>query len=186
MSEQEVAVLVPEAHAVTAPDEEQKKAEKKQKLLAQLAVAREKAASKKKLKSQEAEQTKQRLAELEKRLTQSALTKVEADSEDDEPQKKQIVTRQVEEVKSYEPPSLANEIKKVVCMGALGIASFWVSRRYSQPQQTVVPHSPAPAKRPAPAQSNFIEHPAKRRLPPVPLFNDPVAKSPVGASGFFQ
>jgi len=168
--------VVPEA----SPEQEEKKAEKKQKNLEQLKIAREKAVQKKREKSEEAQKTKDRLAELEKRLTQQAIAK-----EDDEPQQKQIVTRQqVEEVKTYEP-SLANEIKKMVCLGALGVASFLVSRRYGQ--QPVIPHSPAPAKRPAPPTSTFLEQqPSKKKhLPPVPLFSDSL-KNPVGASGFFQ
>lgn len=188
MSEQE-QVSVPEP----VVEEDQKKAEKKQKNLEQLAIAREKAAQKKKEKKIEAEQTKAKLAELEARLTKQALAKVEADtsSEDEETKhEKHVVTKvkETEPVSDDNGPSLLNEIKKTFLLGGLGIASFLVAQRYSQ-KPAVIPHSPMPAKRPAPTQSDFIApQPTKRRVvPPVPLFSETTnTKTPVGASGFFQ
>ena len=75
---------------------EEKKPDKKLKNLQQLSEARIKKAQKKKEQEAERQADKKRLAELEERLTQSALAKKEADedTEPDEPPKKQVVTKQ--------------------------------------------------------------------------------------------
>lgn len=188
MSQEQEPVSAPEM----APEEEQKKSDKKQKNLEQLAIAREKAAQKKKEKKIEAEQTKQKLAELEARLTKQALAKVEADSSDEEDKhEKHVVTKQpVATEESTQGPSLLDEIKKTFLLGSLGIASFLVAQRYSVKKPAVVPQVPVATKRPAPQPTDgFIAPPqTKRRMvTPVPLFSDSqIPRSPVGASGFFQ
>lgn len=166
---------------------EEKKPDKKLKNAQQLAEARIKKAQKKKEQEEERQADKKRLAELEARLTQSALAKKEADSSDtepDEPPTKQIVTKQPLEEAEDSTPSFANEVKKVALMGALSLASFLVAKKFSPPPKpTSAP--PPPAKRPAPQQTDgFIAPPTKRHAPQP--FVAPEPKTPVGSSGFFR
>lgn len=167
---------------------EEKKPDKKLKNAQQLAEARIKKAQKKKEQEEERQADKKRLAELEARLTQSALAKKEADSSDtepDEPPTKQVVTKPLPVTENDdESPSFANEVKKVALMGALSLASFLVAKKFSPPPKpTSAP--PPPAKRPAPQQTDgFIAPPTKRHAPQP--FVAPEPKTPVGSSGFFR
>lgn len=165
---------------------EEKKPDKKLKNAQQLAEARIKKAQKKKEQEEERQADKKRLAELEARLTQSALAKKEADSSDtepDEPPTKQIVTKPLEEAEDS-TPSFANEVKKVALMGALSLASFLVAKKFSPPPKPT-PAPPPPSKRPAPQQTDgFIAPPTKRHAPQN--FAAPEPKTPVGSSGFFR
>lgn len=188
-----------ETQPVVDAVEEGKKQEKKQKNVQQLAEARIKKAQKKKELDEERQADKKRLAELEQRLTQQAVAKVEADSssdtEPDEPPKKTttVVTKQppLETDDEDLQPSFADEVKKVALMGALSLASFLVARKFnssntttSKPNVATPPSTPKPAKRPAPQPTDgFIQPPAKRHIQP---FAVPLPKTPVGTSGFFQ
>ena len=176
MSDSEQKEVVPEVV------EEKSKNEKR---IAQLAEARLKKAQKKAQDEEERKRDKQRLQELETRLTQSAIAKVEADSSDtepDEPPKKHVVTKQPQE--EVEGPSLMDEIKKNVLLAGLGVASFLVARKYAA-KPAVAP--PVPAKRPAPSPTDgFIAPQPKRRIIPNAQFSAPEPRTPVGNSGFFH
>ena len=169
---------------------EEKKPDKKLKNAQQLAEARIKKAQKKREQEEERKADKKRLAELEERLTQSALAKKEADSSDTEPDteppKKQVVTKQPLEEDEDSTPSFADEVKKVALMGALSLASFLVAKKFSPPPKpTTTANSAPPAKRPAPQQTDgFIAPPTKRPAPQP--FAVPEPKTPVGSSGFFR
>lgn len=167
---------------------EEKKPDRKLKNFQQLAEARVKKAQKKKEQEEERLADKKRLAELEARLTQSALAKKEADSSDtepDEPPTKQVVTKQPLEEAEDSTPSFANEVKKVALMGALSLASFLVAKKFSPPPKPTTSAPPPPSKRPAPQQTDgFIAPPTKRHAPQP--FAVPEAKTPVGSSGFFR
>ena len=177
MSDSEQKEVVPEVV------EEKSKNEKR---LAQLAEARIKKAQKKAHDAEERQKDKQRLQELETRLTQSAIAKKEADSDtDDEPPKKQVVTKQPESTQEVEGPSLMDEIKKNFILAGLGVGSFLVARYYSAKPAVASP--PAPAKRPLPSPTDgFIAPPAKRRIIPDAQFSAPDPRKPVGSSGFFH
>ena len=169
--------------------EEVKKPDKKLKNVQQLAEARVKKAQKKKEQEEERLADKKRLAELEARLTQSALAKKEADSSDTEPDEppttKQVVTKQPLEEAEDSTPSFANEVKKVAIMGALSLASFLVAKKFSPPPKPTPAPPPPLSKRPAPQQTDgFISPPAKRHAPQP--FAVPEPKTPVGSSGFFR
>ena len=124
----------PETQPVVESVVEEKKPDKKLKNVQQLAEARIKNAQKRKEQEEERQADKKRLAELEARLTQSALAKKEADedTEPDDPPPKQIVTKQppVTENDEDSSPSFANEVKKVALMGALSLASFLVAKKF--------------------------------------------------------
>lgn len=183
MSDGETQPIVEAVEEVKKPDKPDKKLKQHQ----QLAEARIKKAQKKKEQEEERQADKKRLAELEERLTQSALAKKEADSSDtepDEPPKKQVVTKQPLEEDEDSAPSFADEVKKVALMGALSLASFLVARKFNH--ATPKPMTPPPpAKRPAPQPTDgFIAPPPKRRIEQP--FAVPEPKTPVGSSGFFQ
>ena len=187
-----------ETQPVVDAVEEGKKQEKKQKNVQQLAEARLKKAQKKKELDEERQADKKRLAELEQRLTQQAVAKVEADSSsssdtepDELPKKTTVVTKQppLETDDEDLQPSFADEVKKVALMGALSLASFLVARKFNSSNTTskpnvATPPTPKPAKRPAPQPTDgFIQPPAKRHIQP---FAVPLPKTPVGTSGFFK
>ena len=175
-----------ETQPIVEAVEEVKKPDKKLKNVQQLAEARIKKAQKKREQEEERQADKKGLAELEERLTQSALAKKEADedTEPDEPPKKQVVTKQPLEEDEDSTPSFADEVKKVALMGALSLASFLVARKFNH--ATPKPMTPPPpAKRPAPQPTDgFIAPPPKRRI--EQHFAIPEPKTPVGSSGFFQ